>query len=282
VKYETDSNPTNDLSSGLIDIGATGVVDDAEQEDTRTTLRGRANVYYGDLDGFLGFQDASYAKSDNESLNTQATLLGGGYTLAVSESFEVHLRGTFTDLNIGGNDYSVNTALAPALVFYSDRGDEGTARNTLRLRIVSKDFASSEQTDGSDTILAWVRNTSDAAQLDTFTNRLRYGTNTEGREESDFSFLSEDADWQNRWEFGLRIDLGFGYSYRSYPNDTPLSEDTPFGSTRIDNLLRYTIGLGWQINPDWSVMYNSRTVNNLSNKSPYERTISGIELQGAF
>ena len=62
----------------------------------------------------------------------------------------------------------------------------------------------------------------------------------------------------------------------------PLSTDTPLGTTRVDNLLRISIGPGWQFTSSWSAVLGYRYLTNLSNKQPYVRQIYGLIVEGAF
>lgn len=284
VRYEFDDNPTNDLSSPIPIAGLTleGAVPDDEQTDTRTTLKGTVIATYGAIVGFGGAQMIDYAKSDNEGLDAQILFVGGGYTVKLSENTSIPLLATFSDVNIGGNDYATILSLSPGYAITGTDPDDGDKERTLYgLDVISKNFAQSERDAVTQFTLKWNYRATDPEGQDTYTRRLAAGTASEGREETEYSFVGFDWDWNLNWDTGLKADVGVGYQYRSFPNDDPLTDEF-LGSTRIDNLIRISGGPGWQFTKDWSAMFNIRYLTDLSNKAPYVRVVYGVVVNGAF
>ncbi len=283
IAFEADDNPTLDLSSpvSIGDIDIQGVIPDSEQPDTRYSIQA---AFIGALDGvnsFAGFKQITYSKSSNDFLNSQTIFLGAGYNKALSENSIFTVYYMFMDINVGGSDFSQNHFIIPNIEFSSSDPD-GFYRHMFGLTFASKDFAGDELTDASQIELKWEYNSLDAEKMDNFRSIIALGTSDEGTEESQATFCSFDFDWTNKWESGLKWDAGFGFQYRDYKNETPLSENTGLGTTRVDFPIRISTGLGWQFNETWKAMYNYDYVFNLSNKSPYVRTIHGVTVSGLF
>ena len=283
-RFEFDDNPTNDISSPIPIAGLEldGAVPDDEQTDTRTTLKGTVVASYGALVGFAGVQQIDYAKTENETLDAQILFVGGGYTVKLSPNTSLPLLATFTDVNIGTNDYATVLSLSPGYAITGTDPESGESERTLfGLDLISKEFAQSERDAVTQYTLKWNYRATDPERQDTYNRRIGVGTASEGREETEYTFAGIDWDWNLNWDTGLKFDVGLGYQYRSYPNDDPLTDEF-LGSTRIDNLIRFSGGPGWQFTKDWSAMFNFRYLTDLSNKSPYVRVVYGVAVNGAF
>lgn len=283
ASLEVDGNPTNDLSAPIAIKGVDikGVVKDSEQPDVRTTLQATGALTSGKWTGFVGALRQTYAKADNEGLNTQILYLGGTGRFNLGGTRDFLITYAFTDLNVGNNDYAQMHTISPA---YETRSEDkkGFYRNTFALDYTLKDFASSSQKDGGQYALRWDYNSLNAARQNSFESIIAYGTSTEGIKEQDYSYLGANLDWINRWDSRLRIDAGFGLEYRNFPEDKQPLTKKLFGETRVDTLLRASFGAGMQINPKWSAMFNYRYLTDVSNKAPYVRPIYGVTVDGAF
>ena len=214
--------------------------------------------------------------------NLQALFLGGAVSLALSETRAFVFGYTFMDVNLEGKDYGQNHSLAPALRFSGEDSGGGSYTTTLGLDYVKKKFASSGQAGASDMLLKWDYSSLDKENQDSYRRSFQVGKSSEGIVESEFSFLGFDWDWSNRWDRGMLFDIGLGIQYRNYANDTPLSTDTPLGTTHVDVPGRFSFGLGYQFRPQVRALATYQYLLNLSNKSPYARSIVGIGINGAF
>jgi len=283
ASLESDDNPSNDLSLPISigDLEITGVIPDDEQPDNRTNLKGTLVVGLGKLSGFFGATRTTYNKSENEYLNSQAIYFGAGYSMPFRADDKIVLNVIVLDINVGGENYSQSLGFSPGLQIES-KDDEGSYKHLLAFDYTSKNFAASGVGSGSQMVLRWVYDSLDAEKLDNYHRTFAYGTNDNGTDASKATFLNFDYDWRNRWQSGLKWDLGMGFQHKTYENESPLSSDTPLGSKRVDMPIRFSTGMGWQINNDWNVMYNYKYTFNLSNKSPYVRNIHGLTLNGAF
>ncbi|MBT4090662.1 MAG: hypothetical protein HN580_24020 [Deltaproteobacteria bacterium] len=283
VSLENDDNPSNDLSLPISvgDLEITGVIPDGEQPDQRSNLKGTLILVYKNLSGFVGATRTNYSKPENEYLSSQAIYLGAGYTSPLSSSRKLVLNFIMMDINVGGDSYSQNIGLSPGLQFNSkDTG--GSYKHLLGIDYTIKNFAASGISAGSQMIAKWVYDSQDAEKLDSYHRTFAYGTNDNGTAASKSTFFNFDYDWQNRWTSGLKWDLGFGIQHKTYINDVPLSSDTPLGSKRVDMPIRVSTGMGWHITNDWNLMYNYKYTFNLSNKTPYVRSVHGLTFNGAF
>ena len=283
LAFEIDDNPSNDLSSpiDIKGVDVEGVVPDDEQEDSRITVQALGGLIGNRWNAFLGVLSQNYAKSENENFNTRMIFLGAGYRFGAPSESSFVVRYLFVDIDIGSFDYSQQHTLTPGFEIVR-KDDEGTFRDFIAVDFIVKDFAQSDADDSSQFTLKWEDIELDAAKQDSSRGVLAYGNSTEGFDESEYDFLSYNQDFVNRWDSGFRFDIGWGYEYRNYPNDEPLTTDTPLGDTRVDNLLRFSAGPGWQFNPAWFAKLGYRYVTNISNKSPYVRQIYGITVQGTF
>ncbi|MCP4756585.1 MAG: FecR domain-containing protein [Proteobacteria bacterium] len=284
LSYETDDNPTNDLSLPIKVEGMDdnmGVVDDNEQTDTRQVVNGTFVIGLGNLSGFLGGVTTTYTKEENEDLNSKAMFGGVAYNLAFSESTSLLLNYLLLDVDIGGSDFSQNQTVTPGFQFTS-KDEDGTSRHFLGFELVLKDFADEEKPDGSQNTIKWEYYNLDAEKLDSFRSVIAFGNNTDGTDESESTYAKFGFDWKNTWEIGFKWDLGFGFQYHKFENQLPLTFDTPLGETRADVPLRLSTGMGWEFTKKWSAMYNYEYVVNVSNKELYVRSIHGLTVSGAF
>jgi len=283
LSLENDDNPSNDLSLPISigDLEITGVIPDSEQPDQRTNLKGTLMLAYKNYSAFFGATRTTYEKSENDYLNSQAMYLGAGYAVPVSPSKKLILNFVVMDINVGGENYSQNFGLSPGLQFNS-KDENGTYKHLLGIDYTIKNIALSGVNNGSQTILKWVYDSQDAEKLDSYHRTFAYGTNNNGTDASKSTFFKFDYDWQNRWLSGFKWDLGLGLQHKTYENEIPLSSETPLGSKRVDLPIRFSSNMGWHINNDWNLMYNYQYTFNLSNKSPYVRSIHGLALNGMF
>lgn len=289
VGFELDTNPSNDLSVPAFlslkdDAGEDiklGVVSDDEQADTRSILQAIFSLRFGSLDGFVGRLQQTYTKAVNERFNVVVNFVGLGYRSGEGKASGFVLRYTFTDIELGTFDYAVLNTISPGYESFSE-DKEDDLRNIFKLDITSKDFASESQTDTTLFALKWNHRSTDKKDNDVFRSLIAIGTGSEGIEETEHQFVGLDFDWELRARAGFRVDIGFGWTYRNFPNDEPLSVDTPLGDTRVDNLLRFSLGPGWEFGAGWRAMLGYRYLFNLSNKSPYVRQIYGLTINGAF
>ena len=283
VGFDIDTNPSNDLSSpiDLEGVKIEGVVPDDEQEDTRTNLKAIISLRFGSLDAYLGTQQQTYTKAVNERFNTQVNFVGVGYRSGEGKASGFILRYAFTDIQLGTFDYAVLNTISPGYESFSEDADDDL-RNVFKLDITAKDFAKESQTDTTLFALKWAHKSTDKKDNDVFRSLIAYGTGDEGLEETEHQFIGLDFDWELRARSGLRVDIGFGWTYRNFPNDEPLTTDTPLGDTRVDNLLRFSLGPGWEFGAGWRAHLGYRYLFNLSNKAPYVRQIYGLNVDGAF
>jgi hypothetical protein len=283
ARYEVDGNPTNDLSSPVPIQGLTlqGVVKDSEQADTRATVRGSGSVSQGRWTGFGGALTQTYTKEVNKGLALQMVYLGGSARFQMTGASDFLLSYIFTNLGVGGHDY-VNIHTVTPLVEFRSEDRDGAYRHQLAMDLSYKDFAQADQKAGADYALRWNYRSLDAERQDSFESVTAYGTNTEGKEVTDFTYIGWDADWKNRWDVGLRFDAGFGLQMRNFAQDKqPLTKQL-YGDTRVDSLIRASTAIGWGFLGTWSAMLNYRYLADISNKAPYVRPIYGLIVGGAF
>ncbi len=283
ISLESDDNPSNDLSLPISigDLEITGVIPDSEQPDQRTNLKGTLILAYKNYSAFFGATRTTYGKSENDYLNSQAIYVGAGYTSPLSANRKLILNFMILDINVGGDNYSQNIGLSPGLQFNS-KDAEGSYKHLLGIDYTTKNFAATGVSNGSQIILKWVYDSLDAEKVDSYHRTFAYGSNDNGTDASKVTFFKFDYDWRNRWPSEFKWDLGFGIQHKTYKNEIPLSSDTPLGSKRVDLPIRFSTGMGWHINNDWNLMYNYKYTFNLSNKTPYVRSIQGLVLNGAF
>jgi len=285
VRSEQDSNPSNDLSSpiSIKGVSVTGVVPDDRQSDSRTNLNGSVGVSKDFWNAFAGASKTTYSKSENEIFNVTQIFLGGGIVKPISETLAFALTYTFADVNLGSHDYLQSHTLAPALRRAVDPGDGGTGVAQYGLDATSKKFAlTTIQKDTTDTALVLDYRSIDKEKQDRYHRVFVVGKSSEGIASTEYSYYGFSFNWNNRWDSGLLFDAGLGAQYRKYKIDKPLTTDTPLGDTRVDIPMQVSTGLGWQFRPQLRLMGTYSYLFNLSNKSPFVRTIIGVGLNGAF
>jgi hypothetical protein len=282
LRLERDTNPSNDLSSPIKieGIDLTGVIPDDQQEDTRRTATITGGITKGPWNAFAGVSRLNYSKDAfADRFDVAANMVGGGYR-TVGGGLELGY--LFTDINLGEFDYAVTHTLTPGWRS-SAEGAAGSTQSVYFLEVTSKDFANQEVQENTTVFaLKWNKTTLDSAGQDTFRRLLALGNASEGIAASEFNYLALDLDWGWRWDAGFLWNIGFGWQYRDYANEEPLSKDTFLGDTRTDSPLRFSTGVGWYFLPEIQAVFNYRYVFNLSNKSPYVRQVYGIGAQGRF
>lgn len=283
VRLETDTNPSNDLSSPIKiqGISLTGVVPDSQQTDTRKNILATGGISMGNWSAFVGVSKISYGKSNNTPYDVQQTFLGGIGRLPLSQSTAFRVGYTFTDINLGSHDYSQQHTISPGFRFVT-AGKDYTGSTLLGMDLTLKKFASSLQNNTTDETLKWTYNSTSKDRGARYDRVLAVGRSSEGIDVTQYNFLNASWDWRNRWDSGLLFNIGFGLEYRNYPNDQPLSTDTPLGNKRVDIPGRFSFGLGYQFLPQVKLMGRYQYLVNLSNKSPYLRQIYGIGVNGTF
>ncbi len=282
LSYELDSNPTNDFSTPVpvkgMDIK--GVVDDSEQADYRSVANLTLVLGTGMVNGFVGGVKNTYFNQKNKSINSQAAFLGVGLRLKYLEDDFFVLNYLLTDVNVGGNDFSQSHSLTPGMLFNS-KDEEGLYKHLWTMNYTSADFSDSAKTDSPSYTFKWEYHSLDTELLDDYRFLFAYGKSSSGTKDSELTFTGFDFDWYNSWESGLKWDLGFGLQYRKYATAEPLT-DKFLGGTRVDVPLRFSNAFGWQFDQDWKLLLNYRYSLNISNKSIYVRSITGLTLKGAF
>jgi hypothetical protein len=283
LKYEYDDNPTNDASLPIKvgDLDLQGVIDDDEQPDYRKVFGGTLSAKYGSFSTSFGGIETTYNKPDNDFLNSRAIFIGLGFRTALTDSIHYQLNYLYLDININKYDYSSNQKIDTGFQF-ANKDSDGYYNHYLGISYLEKDFAAADQEKGSQSSINWTYDSLDAESLDLFRSNIAYGNSSDGNEDSEFTYSNWDFDWFNRWEAGFKWDLGFGFQQRQYKYAKPLSTETPFGEKRVDIPIRFSNGFGWHFNDKWQAMFNYRYVFNLSNKSPYVRTIYGLSVNGTF
>jgi hypothetical protein len=169
--------------------------------------------------------------------------------------------------------------LSTGVEFKKDN-EKGNIKHLFAIDYTHKDFAGEERDTGSQSQFKWKYNSLDAQKLDEFKFKFFAGSGDDGTEESENTFMGTDFDWFNKWEMGLKFDIGFGMEYRNYKNDVPISSQ--LGETRVDAPLRFSTGLGWEFPFNLELMYNYQYTFNLSNTTPYVRIIHGLFLSYEF
>ena len=282
LSYELDDNPSNDFSTPVAVKGVDikGVVDDSEQADYRSVGNLTLALGTGAVNGFIGGIKTTYSKQKNKSINSQAAFVGVGLRLKYIEDDFFVLNYLLTDVNVGGNDFSQTHSLTPGMLFNS-KDEEGIYKHLLTMNYTAADFSDQADEDSPSYSVKWEYHSKDADLLDDYRFQLAYGYSSSGTKDSELTFTGLDFDWHNRWETGLKWDLGFGLQYKKYATAEPLTNEF-LGNTRVDVPIRFSNTFGWQFNPSWKLLLNYKYSLNISNKLIYVRTISGLILKGAF
>jgi hypothetical protein len=286
VSYEVDDNPTNDagLPFTVSGVDVKGTTPKATRLDNRETVLANVAGTYGAASVFGGAFRQQYDKPIHKGLNATLAYGGAGYRFKTGENSDFLTNLIYSDLAIGDADYATLYTVTGGFEFRT--GDPKLfKRHTLELDLTSKNFKDRSQKDGTIYIAKWNYFRLNPVTLSNFNFLLQLGDATEGFKETDYSYTGGDWDWRIRWERGFRWDLGFGYQYRNYPNEKQpnlLTTQSPFGTNRVDHLLRASTGIGWQWNAQWAAMLNYRYLTDLSNKHPYVRDIYGVTVNGGF
>jgi len=283
VGYETDSNPTNDMSSLMEPVF--GVVPEKNQADSRNVLDGIISIELGGFSAVTGVSAIQYGNSENEFLNSMLTFWGLGYRSYLSNGRSWILDAMLTDINVGEFDYAMVQTVSPGVEFRS-RGKRGEYRTLLLgLDAIFKDFAILTRTDGLQGTLKYDYRSLDLTKNHLFHHLLAIGNSSEGTKQSEYTFLRADFDWLNIWDSGLRWDFGFGLQHRTYANDTALSKDSKLitlGSKHVEIPFRLEMGVGWKFFESLKTMFNTKYVFNMSNDVSYERLINSLTVSAAF
>jgi len=284
VRYEVDDNPTNDvgLPFTVSGVDVKGVIPASKRPDNRSTVSGNLAGIYGGATVFGGAFEQTYDKPVHKNLNATLVYGGAGYRFRMGESSDFVTNLIYSNLGIGEQDYATMYTVTGGFEFRT--GDQKMVkRHTLELDLTAKDFSSSAQKDGSIGIAKWNYFRMNPVTRSDYNFLLQLGNATEGSKLTDYDYAGADWDWRIRWESGFRWDLGTGYQYRNFSEQkTVLTSKSPFGTNRIDHLVRASTGFGWQWNPMWSAMLNYRYLTDLSNKAPYVRDIYGLSVTGGF
>lgn len=222
----------------------------------------------------------TYSKADYDELSSAASFLTLGYAYKLSPSSRINLGLGSMDFNVGGFDYQQLQQLNASWEIKS-KDYEGSSTHRFGWIMNMKSFASDEQQDASEQKLQYTYESLDADELDLFRMILGVGNSSEGTDESQHSFVSGKMQWKNRWASGLKLDFELSAAKKDYPNDVPLVTDTPLGEARVDMPIGYGGRLAYkykkmQVSIDYEYQFN------FSNKLIYERTLSGISLEGWF
>ena len=282
LSYELDDNPSNDFSTPVAVQGMDikGVVDDSEQADYRSVANLVLALGTGAINGFIGGIKTTYSKQKNKSINSQAAFVGVGLRLKYIDDDFFVFNYLLTDVNVGGNDFSQTHSLTPGMLFNS-KDYKGIYKNLLTMNYTLADFSDQADEDSPSYSVKWEYHSMDADLLDDYRFQLAYGYSSSGTKDSVLTFTGLDFDWHNRWETGLKWDLGFGMQYKKYATAEPLTNEF-LGNTRVDVPIRFSNTFGWQFNPSWKLLLNYKYSLNISNKLIYVRRISGLILKGAF
>ena len=224
--------------------------------------------------------DTTYGKALYKSIETRVLLAGGQIKFTEGDGFLIN--GLVTNVVVGGKSFSTSLGASPGYEINSKDAD-GTGKHLFVLDLNQKSFDDPTAESAFEYTLRWAVKSLDKEKLDEFKSSLAYGNqNSAGTTATEFNFLRWDADWENKWDSGFLWNLGFGYQYRDYPNDKDvLTTASPFGETRLDNIISYSTALGWKFGK-LTVLFNYEFKANLSNDSPYERTVYGFVVKGTF
>ena len=305
IRLEKDGNPSNDFGipaflessvSEELRQGGEGAVNDADQEDDRTTLQAVVAMGFGQISGFVGFLDTSYSKTFYTNVESQAIFLGAQYNLGKPGEGGLRISGMLIDLDVGGSDFAVLTTPGVGFEIRSE-DNEGTDNIFYGFELNQIDYADQltssgipKTRDGTGFTLRRVRNLVDKPKQDTFKSIAAFGEHPGGASliettlefDDPHRFLKYDADWENIWDSGFRWGIGYGVGYKKYfEDDQPLDPDL-FGSTRVDLPFRFSTAVGWQFTRDFSAIYNFKYTVNLSNKRLFDRLIHGLVVKAAF
>ena len=281
VRYNSDSNPNNDLGVPIDtgDVTIEGQIADDEQADTQTAANLLAIFNWGGLKVLGGVSQSTYAQELYESLNSQVILAGLGYEPKASEKGFLG-RFMWLSINLGGEAYAQYNILTAGYQIGRHDKEDGTTRHLLGVVYNYKIFADTDLEAGNSAVFKWEYTNLDAENLDYFKSVLAYGSGNNGTENSEYSGYFMDFDWANKWESGFLQGTGFGMHYKEYPNQEPLVSGA--GNNRIDVPIRFSTHLGWAFSDYWSLKFNYDYKINVSTKNPSYKTVTGVQLNGGF
>jgi len=282
LRAEQDDNPTQDLSLP-IPIGGIGDVEgqvaDSEQADSRSTIGIVAGLNWEAIDGFAGYYTTSYGKPENESIGSNVMFLGAVYRFSGKNQPGLQMGYAWTDINLGGNNFSQNHTFSPGFETRVESGDKKVQR-VYGLEYQLKSY-SDEAREGASQMALKIDSRYTAPDKDSSRRVLQLGTNSDGSKESEYQFIGYKADWALAWDSGFLLQPGWGVQYRTYPNDTSILT-TELGSTRLDIPFRFSLGIGMKFLKTFTALFEVKYTADISNDSPYKRTISGLAVQGSF
>ncbi len=278
AKLEYDSNPTQDLSTPFAIEGVgDGVVDNDEQADSRLNIKAYAGMVKGPWRLFGGISRIEYSKSTS-SLDVALFMLGATYRRQQG-GFEMGYLFTYIKLNTF--DYALTHWFSPGLRSHST-DEDGTTETLWGLDLVAKQFLTDiDQANVVDFHLKWDYSTLDLAKQDSYHRLFLLGKSSEGLDATKYYYFSMDFDWENQWDSGLLWDIGFGWQARKYPDVLPSTTEL-FGKTRVDNPLRFSTAVGYQLLKNLKLMSGYRYVFDFSNSVPYVRHILSAGVEGTF
>jgi hypothetical protein len=281
IQYNNDTNPNNDLGLPIDtgDISIEGQIADDEQADVQTAVNLLGLITFGKITGMAGYSQSSYSKALYESLNSKVILAGVSFGPKPGER-GIAARYMLLDINLDNEAFAQYHIINAGYQLGRQDKEDGTTRHLLGIIYNYKLFADSSLDAGSTLLFNWEYSNLDADKLDYFKSVLAYGSGNDGNEATEFSTLTMDFDWSNKWQSGFLQGTGFGMHYKEYPNQEPLIAD--LGDSRIDIPIRFSFNLGWAFNPDWSLKFKYDYKVNVSTKNPSYKTITGLQLTGGF
>lgn len=280
VGTEVDSNPTADISAPfpIGDLDLQGVVDDNQQADSRTNVVGAVYARKGQFNLAGGIVNREYTKPDNSLYGAFAWFFSTGYWVP-SGGDKLLFSYTFMDLNMGGADYQQLHSLGGMLLSKS-RDAEGNYTSRIGLTQSMKSFAASNAVAGSETRFEWIYEAEESNEQDLFRSTFAVGQSQDAQEASLNQYISYSNLWRNAWESGLTAEFDWAFAMRNFPSDDALLP-IGFGDTRLDLPVSLGTKIGYKFQKFWLKAHYSYLFN-LSNSSVYERSITGVSLQGIF
>jgi hypothetical protein len=292
ARLEYDTNPENDISTpfAIHGIKPSGTVPDSKQKDTRINVLLNASVSENNWTVYGGGQRIHYTKKYDRSFDVQSLFLGGSYAMPRSDTSAFTIGYTFTDNNLGELNYDQTHTVSPAWRSVS-KDANGTGTSVWGADVIYKQFRNgSGQDNHADLNLRWDFSRVSTDQLKHYDRSFQAGQSGEGVPDpatnsgdiTQFSYVSADWDWHNRYDSGLLFDIGAGVQFRHYTSDKALANISPLGDKRVDIPGRFSAGVGWQFRPSLRLLASYQGIVNISTKSPYVRHIAGIGLNGTF
>ena len=287
IRYEYDDNPITDLSV-VVPIGELknrvpdqGIVPDSQQSDQLLTLTGSLTLNRGRAFGSMGIIATDYKKSENMLLESKSAYFAGGYQFNDDGKTAIPASLIFTIINVGGIGYVISLSGNVGYLEYEQEASGELRSHLYNVELTYKDFNSEQQKDGFQIRGKWEFNNIGANQGETTRHRASLGNNNDGLPISNYWFAGWDSDIKRGWDESYLYVAGVGVQYRQYPNDNePLVDN--LGDTRLDLVIRFNIGVGWEFWPGWNLILNDDSIVNASNKRPYQRNKLGFILSAVF